>query len=259
MLLGDPCQLRPTGPVTMLSTQYRMHSAICQFPSKAFYHNRLKTFSKVDQEMEHFPLQPLYLYDMANSRHYIDHGGSSFNIDEVNFVIQFCKMLATDISIWRSLIFEDSEEYHENSAMNTRPIMLNDDRSIAIQQRIAVITPYQAQIRRFESQLPQDIELMTADSAQGSEKDIVIISCVRSHGTIGFLDDRSRLNVMLTRAKYGLYVVGNLTSLALQDKYWKGLIDDAHKRKILHCLGLMICLVFRNVGRDEQVLFELVI
>lgn len=265
MLVGDPHQLCPTvlshigreygldlslyrrlysilkqqknGPVTMLSTQYRMHSAICQFPSEVFYNNRLRTHPTVDKEMKHFPLQPLCLYDMTNSKHYVDHTRSSYNLDEVDFVTQFCNMLATDISLWQSLIAAGSDKPEENSVSNTTPILLNDDRSIAIQQHIAVITPYQAQIHHFRQRLSQHIELMTADSAQGSEKDIVILSCVRSYDQIGFLSDRSRLNVMLTRAKYGLYIVGNLTWLALQDNSWKNLIDNAYKRKILHCVG----------------------
>ncbi|CAF0728103.1 unnamed protein product [Rotaria sordida] len=70
-----------------------------------------------------------------------------------------------------------------------------------VQQRIAVITPYKAQVRLLRSYLPRYIEIMTVDSSQGKEKDIVILSCVRSGGTIGFLDDMNRVNVMLTRPK----------------------------------------------------------
>ena len=265
MLVGDPNQLAPTvlsdvgkeyglslslyrrlysifkqyrnGPVTMLSTQYRMHSAICQFPSEFFYGNRLKTHHLVDEEMAHFPLRPIVLYDMTQSKHYVDHTGSSFNGDEVSFVQQFCTMLATDIAVWNSLSVASSEQPEESSVSNTAPILLNDDRSITIQQHIAVITPYQAQSHYIRKRLPHHIEVMTADSSQGSEKDIVIISCVRSHDHIGFLNDRSRLNVMLTRAKYGLYVVGNLTWLAQQDDCWRDLVSNAHRRGILHCVG----------------------
>jgi superfamily I DNA and/or RNA helicase len=100
-----------------------------------------------------------------------------------------------------------------------------------------VITPYQAQVLYLREQLPSKIEVMTTDSSQGSEKDIVVIYCVRANGSIGFLDEPSRMNVMLTRAKYGLYIFGNLTWLSQQDDYWRKLTDDAHKRRILRVVG----------------------
>ena len=58
-----------------------------------------------------------------------------------------------------------------------------------------------------------DVEINTVDGFQGREKDIIIMSCVRSNdnGTIGFLSDRRRMNVAITRAKYGLYIIGSYT------------------------------------------------
>ena len=62
------------------------------------------------------------------------------------------------------------------------------------------------------------IEIESINAYQGREKDIIILSCVRSNrmrgrASMGFLGDPRRLNVALTRAKYGMIIVGDHSTL----------------------------------------------
>jgi hypothetical protein len=101
---------------------------------------------------------------------------------------------------------------------------------------IGVIAPYAAQVslltrlfrrdsryaERFQITLGQKraaqlaaVEIGTVDGFEGREKEVVVFSTVRNNprGQLGFLADRRRLNVGLTRAKRGLFVVGSLNTL----------------------------------------------
>ena len=96
----------------------------------------------------------------------------------------------------------------------------------ATPDQVGVVTPYEGQRAYIVSymqrngSLPQklyaDIEVASVDAFQGREKDYIILSCVRSNDRqgIGFLADPRRLNVALTRARYGLVVLGNPRSAA---------------------------------------------
>jgi regulator of nonsense transcripts 1 len=88
-------------------------------------------------------------------------------------------------------------------------------------QEIGIITPYEGQRSyivssmqangTFKKETYKEIEVASVDAFQGREKDFIVLSCVRSndHQGIGFLSDPRRLNVALTRAKYGLVILGN--------------------------------------------------
>ncbi len=256
----------PNGPISMLDTQYRMHPNICRFPSEYFYSNRLLTDDSVARRMRHFTLKPLYLYNITSSPHSHDDASSSFNEGEAKFIQAFCQKLIAHLTQQSTPASSDSEDDESddddessttsssNSTHHTdddsdyeqmkkirrlQPLPADDPRLIHAQQRIAVITPYKAQVRLLRSYLPSYIEIMTVDSAQGKEKDIVIISCVRSGDNIGFLDDMHRVNVMLTRSKNALYVFGNLTQLAREHESWRAFVEHAQVNRIICHVKLM--------------------
>ena len=111
--------------------------------------------------------------------------------------------------------------------------------------RIGAITPYKAQVRLIKDlvgnwvrslpnpqpRLTDLLEVNTVDAFQGREKDIIIISCVRSNssaslkGSLGFLVDARRMNVAITRAKHLLFLVGNSETLS-KNEHWRGMIKE---------------------------------
>ena len=107
---------------------------------------------------------------------------------------------------------------------------------------IGVITPYSGQVRLltdlFEQAGGRDehgpyagLEIKSVDGYQGREKEIIVFSAVRANdqGEIGFLRDRRRLNVAITRAKRGLIVLGHPKTLR-HDATWRAWLDWAEER-----------------------------
>ena len=73
-----------------------------------------------------------------------------------------------------------------------------------ISQYAAQVTALQERLRMFQKNKFLSLKVQTVDSFQGDEKDIIILSTVRSNsgGHIGFLDSDRRANVALTRARF---------------------------------------------------------
>ena len=86
------------------------------------------------------------------------------------------------------------------------------------QSDIGIITPYAAQVTIIREKRdeylksPHDnIEVSTVDGFQGREKEVIIISCVRSNDEhdVGFLQDYRRMNVAVTRARRLCIIIGD--------------------------------------------------
>lgn len=204
----------------MLDVQYRMHPSISRFPSLEFYDFALQD-GTVDSAGNIHPmlLPPLssHLEQDVLTGHrpsvvFIDHGGAETSKDRSTVNWNEAHIVCS--------IVEDLLLQNEN----------------LLGANIGVIAPYAAQIsllnrllntdakyrKRFASTLGDhrmmqlsSIEVKTVDGFEGREKDVIIFSTVRNNasGYIGFLADRRRLNVGLTRAKRGLFVVGSISTL----------------------------------------------
>lgn len=95
---------------------------------------------------------------------------------------------------------------------------------------IAVLTPYKKQVGLVRTLVSSDIKVSTVDGFQGREADFIIYTSVRSNASndIGFLDDRRRLNVAWTRAKYARVLIGDRRTLE-GSQLWKRAIEDCHE------------------------------
>lgn len=128
---------------------------------------------------------------------------------------------------------------------------------------IGVITPYTEQKALLERKLvknapeSEDIEIDTVDAYQAREKNYIVVSTVRSAkrtsdtsdgvSLIGFLVEPRRLNVALTRARYGCVIVGNPHTLK-SNSMWASLIDHLHRQ------GLVV--TRRTRGKSVKNIFE---
>jgi regulator of nonsense transcripts 1 len=133
-------------------------------------------------------------------------------------------------------------------------------KSGVVPSQIGVVTPYEGQrsyivnYMQFNGSLKKDlykeIEVASVDAFQGREKDYIILSCVRSneHQGIGFLNDPRRLNVALTRAKYGVVILGNPKVLSKVSTIYIYQLSTTNMR---YCLASLMALPFDALQRGE--------
>ena len=97
---------------------------------------------------------------------------------------------------------------------------------------IAVVTPYNAQLALVSKMLKEEyleLELGSVDGFQGREKEAIVVSLVRSGGEVGFLGEKRRLNVAMTRPKRHLCVIGDSETLSKGNgflKRWMKYLED---------------------------------
>ena len=241
VLVGDHCQL---GPVVMckaaaqagldrslferlillgirpirLQVQYRMHPCLSLFPSTTFYEGSLQNGVTTAQRIHpsvQFPWpdpeNPMIFLATTGHEEISSSGTSYLNRIEATAVE---KVLTTFLN------------------------------SGATPSQLGVITPYEGQRSYIVTHMTrsgslrksfyESIEVASVDAFQGREKDYIVMSCVRSSESqgIGFLNDPRRLNVALTRAKYGVVIIGNPRALN-RSSLWHNLLVHFKQRDVL--------------------------
>ena len=233
VLAGDHCQLPPTvksleamrgglqktlmerivenkpDTVTLLRTQYRMNERIMKFSSYWFYGGMVEAAPEVMHRGILDYDEPMAWIDTSGTEAYeqfVDESFGRINKREAQLTLTFLK------------------EYFEK--VGKQRIL---DESIDV----GIISPYRAQVQYLRQEIKRSdffrpfrrlISVNTVDGFQGQERDIVIISLVRSNseGQIGFLSDLRRMNVAITRARMKLIIMGNAETLS-HTKFYKEL------------------------------------
>jgi len=186
----------------MLNVQYRMNSQIAKFPSKTMYSNKLRSHESVASHL---------LSDLPNT----SAVGEEEEKEVLGTPVVFYDTAGCEYFERLEGDGDEGSRCNENEATVVKNWIEKLIGSGVLASQIAVITPYQAQVTLLTSLLRPiyglDLEIGTVDGMQGREKDAVVISLVRSNEKreVGFLRDKRRLNVAMTRAKRHLCIVGD--------------------------------------------------
>lgn len=203
----------------MLNCQYRMNPAIMDFPNREFYGGRIRA---------HPSLEEISILDVISS--------------EIPDSMPHRKLAERD-----PVLFIDTskvgvgERRLKGSTSIQNP--LEADLAVIIagalmgmgvkEEEIGIITPYDDQVDLISSMT--GVEVNSVDGFQGREREVIIISMVRSNseGNIGFLRDLRRLNVSLTRARRKLIIIGDTGTLSSHPSY-RRLIEFCRERGFLY-------------------------
>ena len=236
VLAGDHCQLPPTvksiaalkaglgktlmerivenhpDEVSLLKIQYRMNEQIMRFSSDWFYHGQVESAPSVRH-------RGILDYDIPIEwrQASIDDEGTP---PAEEFVGEsFGRINKTEAQ----LTLDTLQQYFEK---------IGKQRVLEERIDVGVISPYRAQVQYLRQQLRKReffkpfrhlISVNTVDGFQGQERDIIVISLVRSNdeGQIGFLRDLRRMNVAITRARMKLIIMGNASTMTRHPFYRK--------------------------------------
>ncbi|KAK8468674.1 hypothetical protein PHAVU_006G085200 [Phaseolus vulgaris] len=206
----------------LLNVQYRMHPSISLFPNKEFY----------EEQLSDAP----FVREMGYNRRFLEgkmYGSYSF--------INIAK--GKEQKPGRGHGWKNKAE----AAAVCKIIESLENEFLRSKKKVSIgiISPYNGQVSEIQERIKRQnlvsdpnfsVNIRSVDGFQGGEQDIIIISTVRSNenGNIGFLDNRQRANVALTRARYCLWILGNEKTLSRSDSLWRNLVNHAKERECFH-------------------------
>ena len=231
---GDHCQLPPTikcldaikgglarslmerivqsNPqvVTLLKVQYRMNDDIMRFSSDWFYHGEVESAPEVKYRS---------ILDLDTPMTWIDTAQLDIEAHEELVGETYGRINRAEAQ----LTIDTLQQYFER---------LGRQRVLDERLDVGIISPYRAQVQLLRRMLRKSayfkplrhlISVNTVDGFQGQERDIIVISLVRSNeaGQIGFLRDLRRMNVAITRARMKLFILGDSTTMTRHPFYRK--------------------------------------
>ena len=244
ILAGDHCQLPPTVKsiaalkaglgktlmerivdskpevVTLLDTQYRMNEEIMRFSSSWFYDGKVKAAPiTAHRGILDYDTPIEWVDDVANDDETVGESFVGETFGRIN-------------KVEARQVMELLQAYFEK--IGKQRIL---DESIDV----GIISPYRAQVQYLRHLIKKEaffkpfrhlLSVNTVDGFQGQERDIIIVSLVRSNndGQIGFLRDLRRMNVAMTRARSKLIIIGDHETLA-HHEFYKKLYEYIKKHK----------------------------
>jgi predicted DNA helicase len=206
----------------LLNVQYRMQETLMEFPNREFYDGKLKT----DESVKNITLED---FQIKNP----DFGNFWDKILDPKNVICFLDTSKSEEKFERKRLGSTSKE--NPFEVEIIKSILEKMFKIGIKKEwIGVITPYDDQLDLLRKSLGELVEINTVDGFQGREKEIILISFVRSskEKILGFLTDLRRLNTAITRAKRKLILVGDSETLK-SNLVYKKLLEFIAKKGVL--------------------------
>lgn len=234
----------------MLDVQYRMHPRISEFPRTRFYAGALRDGVQAEARARAGIARPLFFLDCAAGREQLARTGPRAAPGAATYSYTNRAECAAVLRVVRTLLLDRAVRPAEIAVVT--PYAGQRDALSAALAADPVVNPLQATVQRDADDARwlhldaaaaaapavdsiNGLQVATVDSFQGHEKPVVVFSCVRSNhrAQLGFLRDRRRLNVALTRAQQALLIVGNADTLRHGDPLWRDYLDYLHARGLV--------------------------